>query len=211
VVAVAGQGCCGALHLHSGAVEGARRLARTNLAAFDPDDFDAIIVNSAGCGSTLKGYGHLFEGEDEARAARFAAKVRDITEYLAALPADVPVGELDITVTYQEPCHLAHAQRIGQQPRRLLRAIPGLQLREMRESALCCGSAGIYNVTNPAMAGALLDRKLDNALETGAQVIATANPGCLLQLQAGARGRGADVRVRHIVDLLDEAEQRAGR
>ena len=209
VVAVAGQGCCGALHLHSGEVEGARRLARGNVAAFDPAAFDAIIVNSAGCGSTLKGYGHLLEGDEQTRGRAFAAKVRDITEYLAELPADVSLGELEMAVTYQEPCHLAHAQRIGQQPRRLLRAIPGLELREMRESALCCGSAGIYNITHEAMADRLLDRKLDNAGATGATAIVTANPGCLLQLQGGLRRRGEAMRVVHIVDLLDEAERRA--
>jgi glycolate oxidase iron-sulfur subunit len=209
VVAVEGQGCCGALHLHSGEVDGARRLARRNVAAFNPEDFDAIIVNSAGCGSTLKGYGHLLDRDEHETAEVFSKKVHDITEYLAALPSDVPAGEIDVTVTFQEPCHLAHAQRISQQPRRLLRAIPGLELREMQESALCCGSAGIYNVTHPEMAEGLLNRKLDNAEKTGAGVIVTANPGCLLQLRAGVRERGADIRVAHIVDLLDEAERRA--
>jgi len=211
VVAVSGQGCCGALHLHSGEVDGARRLAEANVAAFDPAQFDAIVVNSAGCGSTLKGYGHLLDGSANDRAAAFAGKVRDITEYLAELPAEVPVGEMPITVTYQEPCHLAHAQRITQQPRRLLRSIPGLDLREMRESALCCGSAGVYNLTHAGMAGQLLNRKLDNAEGAGASVIVTANPGCLLQLQAGIRDRGGGMRVAHIVDLLDEAERRAER
>ena len=209
VVAVPGQGCCGALHLHSGELDGGRRLARENLEAFDPRDFDAIVVNSAGCGSTLKGYGHLLGGEEHERAEAFAARVRDITEYIAGLPADVSLGELDLAVTYQEPCHLAHAQRITQQPRRLLRAIPGVELREMEESALCCGSAGIYNITHPEMSGRLLHRKLENAERIGAQVIVTANPGCLLQLQAGLRDRGGAVRVRHIVDVLDEAERRA--
>jgi glycolate oxidase iron-sulfur subunit len=211
VVAVEGQGCCGALHLHSGEVDGARRLARSNVAAFNPDDFDAIIVNSAGCGSTLKGYGHLLGGDEHEQGEAFSKRVRDITEYLAALPADVAAGEMDLAVTFQEPCHLAHAQRISQQPRRLLRAIPGLELREMQESALCCGSAGIYNVTHPEMAEDLLNRKLDNAEKTGAGVIVTANPGCLLQLRAGVHERGADIRVLHIVDLLDEAERRAER
>ena len=170
VVAVQGQGCCGALHLHSGEMEGARALARHNLAAFDPEDYNAIVVNSAGCGSTLKGYGHLLEGDPalHQRAAAFAAKVRDITEELDGLPPP-PAHDLPLTVTLQEPCHLAHAQRITQQPRRLLRAIPGLRLAEMAESALCCGSAGIYNVTHPDKAGTLLNRKLDNAAATGAQ------------------------------------------
>jgi glycolate oxidase iron-sulfur subunit len=211
VVAVSGQGCCGALHLHSGETDGARELARVNLDAFNPDEFDAIIVNSAGCGSTLKGYGHLLGGDDHARGAAFSAKVRDITEYLDSLPERPARGELPVTVTYQEPCHLVHAQRITQAPRRLLRGVPGLELREMRESALCCGSAGIYNVTHPQAAGKLLNRKLDNAEKTGADVIATANPGCLLQLRAGVEERGLETRVLHIVDLLDAAERRAER
>jgi glycolate oxidase iron-sulfur subunit len=208
VVAVAGQGCCGAFQLDSGAAGEARALARRNVEAFSSEPFDAVVVNAAGCGSTLKGYEHLLESDG---AAGFAGRVRDITEYLAELPADVAAGELRCAVTYQEPCHLAHAQRITQQPRRLLRAIPGLELREMRESALCCGSAGIYNLTNGEMAARLLERKLDNAEETGASVIATANPGCLLQLQAGARERGSSVQVRHIVDLIDAAERLAER
>ena len=211
VVAVAGQGCCGALHLHGGAVEGARRLAITNVEAIQPDAFDAIIVNSAGCGSTLKGYGHLLGATDHERATAFAGRVRDITQYLAELPGDVPAGETDLSVTYQEPCHLAHAQRVSQAPRRLLRSIPGLQLREMAESALCCGSAGIYNISHRAMAEGLLNRKLDNAAATAADVIVTANPGCLLQLRAGVRDRGETMRVCHIVDLLDEAERKAER
>jgi glycolate oxidase iron-sulfur subunit len=210
VVAVPGQGCCGALHLHSGDLEGARALARRNVAALDPEAFDAIAVNSAGCGSTLKGYGHLLDGDPlHDRAAAFAAKVRDITEELDSASVQPPVGEVPLTVTYQEPCHLAHAQRIAAQPRRLLRRVPGLDLREMAESSLCCGSAGIYNVTHPEQASRLLDRKLDNAAATGADVIATANPGCLLQLRAGLRARGSAVQVRHIVDIIDEAERAA--
>jgi glycolate oxidase iron-sulfur subunit len=210
VVAVPGQGCCGALHLHSGETEGAQRLAATNLAAFNPDEFDAIIVNSAGCGSTLKGYGHLIENDDYAEA--FSRKVLDITEQLASLPqpapADfrLPTSDFRLRVTLQEPCHLAHAQRITQQPRALLRSLPGVELREMNESALCCGSAGIYNLTHREKADTLLNRKLDNAAATGAHVIATANPGCLLQLQAGVRERGLNMQVRHIADIIDEAE-----
>jgi glycolate oxidase iron-sulfur subunit len=216
VVAVPGQGCCGALHLHDGEPDGARRLARANLAAFDPEQFDAIVINSAGCGATLKGYAHLLGEEAGAhgRAEAFSRKVRDITEVLASLPA--PAGrETDqpppppLAVTLQEPCHLAHAQRITQQPRRLLRALPGVELREMQESSLCCGSAGVYNLTHPRKASALLNRKLDNAADTGAQVIATANPGCLLQLRAGVRERGLPMGVRHLVDIIDEIEGRA--
>jgi glycolate oxidase iron-sulfur subunit len=210
VIAVPGQGCCGALHLHAGDVEGAAALARRNVAAIDPQRFDLIAVNSAGCGSTLKGYGHLLADNAglAARAAAFAARVRDIGEALDALPAP-PAGSPPLVVTLQEPCHLAHAQRITAAPRRLLRAVPGLELREMAESSLCCGSAGIYNLTHAETADRLLARKLDHAAATGARVIVTANPGCLLQLRAGIRARGLDLEVRHIVDLLDEAERRA--
>ncbi len=211
VVAVPGQECCGALHIHGGEREGAIALARANLAAFSPDDYDAIVVNSAGCGSTLKGYAHLLH-DDPAyhdRSTAFAAKVRDITEELDALPDTPPVAATPLTVTLQEPCHLAHAQRITAQPRRLLRGVPGIELREMNESALCCGSAGIYNLTHPEQAAELLDRKLDNAAATGARLIVTANPGCLLHLQAGVRTRGLDIQVRHLVDVLDDAEGRA--
>jgi glycolate oxidase iron-sulfur subunit len=206
-VACARQGCCGALHLHSGEIEGAKALARRNIDAFATLGEDPVVVNAAGCGSTLKGYGHLL-GEDPdyaERAAQFSARVRDVTEFLTKLPLRRPEHELDETVTLQEPCHLAHAQRIRAAPRELLRAIPGVKLIEMDESALCCGSAGIYNVTQPEKSRALLDRKLDHALATGAGTIVTANPGCQLQLQAGLRERESPVRVRHIVDLLDEA------
>jgi glycolate oxidase iron-sulfur subunit len=216
VVAVPGQGCCGALHLHGGEPDGARRLARANLDAFDPDQFDAIVVNSAGCGSTLKGYAHLLNDDPALhdRATAFAHKVRDVTEELAILPLPADPNTQHPTphtlvVTYQEPCHLAHAQRITQQPRRLLAAVPGLELREMRESALCCGSAGIYNLTHPKKASQLLNRKLDNAAATGAQVIVTANPGCLLQLRAGVRERGLPMQVCHLVDVIDDAERSA--
>jgi glycolate oxidase iron-sulfur subunit len=212
VVAVPGQGCCGALHLHSGETEGARHLAAVNLTAFEPDAFDAIVVNSAGCGSTLKGYSHLIAENEYERAQAFSTKIRDITEILAALPlpgspnVEHRPPSSDLVVTLQEPCHLAHAQRITQQPRTLLRALPGVELREMNESALCCGSAGVYNLTHRKKATALLNRKLDNAAATGAQVIATANPGCLLQLRVGVRERGLSLQVRHIVDIIDAIE-----
>ncbi len=201
----AGQGCCGALNAHGGDIDGAKQLARRNIAAFEHSD-GPVIVNSAGCGAMLREYAHLFR--DEAawaqRAAAFSARVRDVTEYLATrtLPMRRPI---EATVTYQEPCHLAHAQRISRQPRQLLTAIPGLRLREMQESSLCCGSAGVYNVTNPGESLRLRERKLDNALATDPAVIATANPGCLMQLRAGLAERGSTVRVLHIIELLDAA------
>jgi glycolate dehydrogenase iron-sulfur subunit len=207
----AGQGCCGALHVHGGDLEGGRELARRNVVAFDRAGLDAVVVNAAGCGSHLKEVGHLLQADPAwaERARAFAAKVRDVHELLAGLELDrAGLGPLPARVTYQEPCHLAHAQRIGAQPRALLRAIPGLELREMREASLCCGSAGIYNVTQPEMAARLGARKVDNALATGAEVIATANPGCALQLAAELRRRGSWVGVRSVVELLDEAYRR---
>ncbi len=210
VVAPAGQGCCGALHAHAGDRSTARALARRNVAAFARHDTLPIVVNAAGCGAFLKEYGHLL-GDDPAWAARagtFAARVRDVTEFLAprlgTAPARAgPPGPRRV-VTYQDACHLAHAQGLTEPPRALLRAVPGLVLREMAEPGLCCGSAGLYNLTHPHEATALRERKLAHALATGAEVIATANPGCLLHLQAGLRARGSPVRVEHVVTLLDE-------
>jgi glycolate oxidase iron-sulfur subunit len=208
------QGCCGALHVHGGDMAGGRELARRNIAAFEALGVDAIIVNAAGCGSTLKEYEHMLhdEGPWAARAAAFVAKMRDVHEFLAQLGLrSAGLGALPVSVTYQEPCHMAHAQRITAQPRALLRAIPGLELREMHESSLCCGSAGIYNITQPEMAARLGARKIENALATGAEVIATGNPGCALQLANELRQRGKDVQVRYIVELLDESYRRGGR
>ena len=212
VVNTAGQGCCGALNAHAGDLPTAQELARRNIAAFEQTE-GPIVVNSAGCGAMLKDYAHHLRDDPQwaERAEAFSARVRDVTELLAtrigavgepSLPLRRP---LQASVTYQDPCHLAHAQRITQQPRKLLRAIPGLELREMAESALCCGSAGIYNVTNPGESRQLQQRKLDHALATGAAVIATANPGCLLQLRSGLAERGSAVQVKHVVELLDEA------
>nr|WP_255603770.1 heterodisulfide reductase-related iron-sulfur binding cluster [Oscillochloris sp. ZM17-4] len=203
-----GQGCCGALHTHGGDLDGGRELARQNIAAFEGLGVDAIIVNAAGCGSTMKEYGHLLHDDPawRGRAEAFVAKVKDVHEFLAGIELNTAgLGRLELSVTYQEPCHLAHAQRITAQPRALLNAIPGLELREMPESSLCCGSAGVYNVTQPEMAASLGARKVGNALSTGAQVIATANPGCALQLAGELRRRGEDVQVRYIVELLDAA------
>jgi glycolate oxidase iron-sulfur subunit len=202
-----GQWCCGALHIHSGDEEGAKKLARQNIAAFEESGAEFTIVNAAGCGAALKEYSHLLHHDPEwaERAQKFSNKVRDVTEYLGQVGLTETPGSLPLEVTYQEPCHLAHAQRISSQPRRLLQSIPGLKLKEMEEPALCCGSAGVYNIINPPMANALLDRKLDNALATDAQVICTANPGCHIQLQAGLERRKEPMKVKHIVQLLDEA------
>jgi glycolate oxidase iron-sulfur subunit len=212
VVAPSQQGCCGALHLHSGDIEGAKALARQNIEAFDELGDVPVIVNAAGCGSTLKGYGHLLRDDKSFgdRAAVFSSRVRDATEFLASVPLTPPSAGIDLTVTLQEPCHLANAQRIRTAPREILKAIPRIRFVEMREAAFCCGSAGIYNLTQPQRSQELLERKLDSALDTPATVILTANPGCQLQLQAGLRERQSRVRVQHIVDLLDEAYRAEG-
>jgi glycolate oxidase iron-sulfur subunit len=202
------QGCCGALHLHNGDPEAARRLARRNIDAFLATGADAIIVNSAGCGSTMKEYGDLFAADPmyAARAKQFAAMVKDVAEFLAEIPFEPPRAGLDARVTYQDSCHLAHAQRIRDAPRRLLRSIPGLELVEMATPDRCCGSAGIYNVTQTDMSRRILADKMDDALTTKPDVIATANPGCMLQLELGLRLRNEGQRqVAHVIELLDRA------
>ncbi len=211
----AGQGCCGALTIHAGELDRARALARRTIAAFEhleaTTPIEAILVNAAGCGATLKEYGHLLREDQEfaGRAQAFSAKVQDITEFLGNLEQRGEFNSnlrlLKLTVTYQEACHLAHAQRVTAPPRRLLQAIPGVRLVEMDESAVCCGSAGVYNITQPEMSQRLLARKMRHALATGAEVIVSTNPGCILQLQAGARACGAQARVAHLVDVLDAA------
>lgn len=206
VIAPAGQGCCGAITIHAGEMDRGRALAKRNIEAFERSGADVYLINAAGCGSTLKEYGHLFAGDPQwgERAAAFSMKVRDVTEFLDEIGLG-SLGPVDAVVTYQEPCHLVHAQRISAPPRRLLAAIPGLTLVELPESSLCCGSAGIYNVTQPEMAAKLGARKVANVISTGATVVATANPGCALQLANGLRAEGRSVTVRHIVELLDQA------
>lgn len=207
IVVPAQQGCCGALTIHAGDMDEARLMARQNIDAFEHSRAGYIIVNAAGCGAALKEYIHLLHEDPEyaERAARFSTQVRDITEFLADHPFIPPQRPFSLKVTYQEACHLVHAQRISQQPRKLLRSIPGIELIEMQESALCCGSAGIYNVTQPAMSRSLQKRKIQHVQETGAEVVVTANPGCFLQLQSGLRKSDSSIRVMHIVDLLDRA------
>jgi glycolate oxidase iron-sulfur subunit len=195
------QGCCGALHLHSGLRPQAEKLARRNVAAFS-GGFDAIITNAAGCGSTLKEYGELL-GTPEARA--FSARMRDVTEFLAAIELNPRMGAIDATVTYQDSCHLAHGQRIRSAPRKLLQAVPGVTVHEMHGADLCCGSAGIYNITQNEMSMRLLADKMEAVNATHTEIIATANPGCILQLRAGVKMHGGKQRVLHVVELLDEA------
>jgi glycolate oxidase iron-sulfur subunit len=206
VIVPSGQGCCGAIALHDGDMDFTRELAKRNIAAFERSGADVYVVNAAGCGSALKEYGELF-AEDEmwaARALRFSKRVRDVTEVLDALDLGAPTRTIDATVTYQEPCHLVHAQRIAGAPRRLLGRVPGLRFVEMDESAVCCGSAGVYNLTQPEMASRLQRRKVEAIRRTGATIVATANPGCAVQVAAGLRDARYRAAVRHVVELLDE-------
>lgn len=200
-----GQGCCGALHAHAGDLDAARARFKATIAAF-AGSADFVVVNSPGCGAMLRDYAHHLAGDPDwaERARAFSARVVDFTQFMAPRHLRM-TRRLDLTVTYQDACHLAHAQRITAEPRRLLRSIPGLALREMAESTLCCGSAGFYNLTHPETATALRERKLDRAASTNAEVIVTTNPGCLLHLQAGLTARGSSTRVRHIAEILDEA------
>jgi glycolate oxidase iron-sulfur subunit len=208
------QSCCGSLHVHNGDPEGARDLARRQIEALDMSGLDAIISNSAGCGSHLKRYGHLLADDPAyaARAAAWSAKVRDISEWLVEIgfrsPAARQPGAAPVAVTYHEACHLCHGQRITSQPREILRAIPGVELRECPEATMCCGSAGVYSLTQPTTAAWLRDRKVGHIRSTGAAVVATANPGCQLQIQQGVP---EGIRVVHPVVLLAEAYRSEGR
>ena len=207
VVIPNGQLCCGALASHAGIRDVARELARKNLRAFLLKDVDAVVTNAAGCGSTLKEYHHLFTADEPeyGQAAAFAKKMRDVTEFLAALELSAPLKPLPLRVTYQDSCHLLHGQKIREAPRKLLRAIPGLDLVELPYSDLCCGSAGVYNVTQTEASLELLAEKMRYAAATNAQVIATSNPGCLLQMRAGAEIHHTNQHVLHVIELLDQA------
>jgi len=207
VTVPAAQGCCGALLLHSGDKQAARRLARRNIDAFLASGVDYVAVNAAGCGSTMKEYAELLAGDRRyaSRAREFVAKVRDITELLVEIGFVPPRGNVDRSVTYQDSCHLVHAQRIKDAPRNLLRSIPGLRLVEMAAPDRCCGSAGIYNVTQPEMSRRLLDDKMQDVASTQAGLIVTANPGCQLQLELGVRLQAGSQEVAHVVELLDRA------
>ena len=207
VVVPEGQGCCGALHVHSGLREEARKLARRNIDAIVGGGYDAIITNAAGCGSTLKEYGELLEDDPAyvAKAKEFSARMRDITEFLASIELNRHMRPINATVTYQDSCHLAHGQKIRSAPRKLLAAIPGVTFAEMRGADICCGSAGIYNVVENEMAMQILAHKMEAVNATGAGIIATANPGCLLELRAGVRMHGRGQQVVHVVELLDRA------
>ncbi len=207
------QNCCGSLHAHNGEWGLAQTLARRNLEQFPPHQFDAVITNAGGCGSHLKHYAKLLADDPILLpvAEEWDRKVKDIHEWLVeiGITPPTPMGQPAQTVTYHESCHLCHGQKITGQPRQMLKAIPGLKLVELTEANWCCGSAGIYNLTQPEMAGQLLERKVDHILTTGAAIVATGNPGCLLQVVNGLKARGVGIRVVHPVTLLAEAYRRA--
>ncbi len=197
------QGCCGAIHLHAGSSRGARQMADANLVAFELDRYDAIVVNHAGCGAMLKEYGLHWRDGLQPHRARFAAKVRDVHEFLDELGLIAPPGRIKAVATYHDACHLGHAQQITAAPRRLLARIPGLKLVDLPETEICCGSAGTYNLLHPEMSDRLAERKLENILSTGAEIVLAANAGCLLQIAAAVRRRGLGPRVMHPMELLD--------
>lgn len=217
VVVPRGQGCCGALSIHAGREKEALDFARDTISRFerlsggrpsgppDPRAAEEILVNAAGCGSNLKDYGRLFAGDPEwaSRAEAFAARVRDVNEYLASLPPVAPRHPIRARVAYHDACHLAHAQRIREEPRRLLAGIPGLELVEIPEGDQCCGSAGIYNLVEPESSEEIGERKVDNLLSAKPDLLASANPGCTLQIQKILRRRGLELPAAHPVEILD--------
>ncbi len=205
VAVPAEQGCCGALSMHAGRDGEALRFARALIPRFENEGLDAIVVNAAGCGSHLKDYGRLFAGDPAwaERAAAFSSRVRDVAEFLAALGPAAPRHPIPLRVAYHDACHLGHAQRVREQPRALLAGIPGIEILEVPEGDQCCGSAGIYNLTEPASADEIGRRKADNVLSTRADLLASANPGCTLQIQKILRERGIGLRAAHPIEILD--------
>ncbi|CAN5672867.1 heterodisulfide reductase-related iron-sulfur binding cluster [soil metagenome] len=205
VVVPASQGCCGALSVHNGREEEAQRFARRLVDSFESTGVEHVVVNAAGCGSTMKEYAALLADDQSYadRAKAVADKGRDVSEILDELGAVAPRHPLDMTIAYHDACHLAHAQGVRAQPRRLLEAIPGLSLQEIAEPELCCGSAGIYNIVNPEPARELGDRKAANIVATGAQVLVTANPGCLMQVTSAIERSGHPMGMAHTIEVLD--------
>ena len=205
VVVPAAQGCCGALMVHAGQEDEAIVFARRTIDTFDAAGVDTVVINAAGCGSTMKEYGHLLRDDPTyaARAKAFSARCRDISEVLADSAPRAPRHPLAMRVAYHDACHLQHAQRVKLQPRQVLAGIPGLAVVEIPESAICCGSAGIYNLVEPEAARELGDRKAGHILKTGAEAIVSSNPGCLLQIRAALQRGGHLLPVYHMVELLD--------
>lgn len=201
------QGCCGALHVHSGLKKTAMQLAWHNIETFERAGVEAIVVNVAGCGSVMKEYGLLF-AQDPARAARaqaFAEKVKDVSEYLASIERRPPLRAINKRVTYDDACHLYHGQKVKTQPRELIQSLPGVEFVELKEADWCCGSAGIYNLTNTELSLKILEPKLDYIAETRADILVSGNPGCIMQIRSGLQRRGSSTQVMHIIDLLDMA------
>jgi glycolate oxidase iron-sulfur subunit len=197
------QVCCGAIHFHAGSSEPAQKFADANLAAFPLERFDAIVNNIAGCGSMLKDYAHHWHDPKQTERAAWAAKVRDVNEFLDQLGLIPPEGEIAAVATYHDACHLLHAQKIHEAPRRLLAQVPGLEIRDLPESDLCCGAAGTYNLTQPEMSARLSRRKLDNICLTAARVAITSNAGCALQIAREAREQNERLAVVHPMEVLD--------
>ena len=207
IVVPKGQVCCGAINSHVGDLDTARKLARRNIDVFTDAEVEYVVIASAGCGSRMKEYGHLLKDDPEyaERSQAFSATVRDINEFLVELPFEPPKAALDYRVTYQDSCHLGNAQRITAAPRQILRSIPGVEFVELPNAGQCCGAGGTYTITERDFSLRILDSKMDDFETTGADVLATANPGCLMQLQYGARERKIDAQVKYVTDLLDEA------
>jgi glycolate dehydrogenase iron-sulfur subunit len=207
VVAPRAQACCGALHAHAGEHAAALDLARRTIEVFERADVEVVVVNTSGCGAHMKAYGLLLAGDPawRDRAARFASRVRDVSEFLAEQPLRGPLAPVERTVTYHDPCHVVHGQKIRTQPRALLAQVPGLRVVELKEADWCCGSAGTYNLTQPEMATRLQERKIAHVQATGADAVVTANPGCIIQIAQGLAAKGSPVQVLHIVEILDQA------
>ncbi len=201
------QQCCGALAEHAGEEKAAMDAARRLIDAFDKADVETIVINAAGCGSAMKRYGHLLRNDPAYvdRAKAFAARCKDISEVLADLEPRAPRGAVPLKAAYHDACHLQHAQGVRAQPRRVLQTIPGVEVREIGESEICCGSAGIYNLLEPEAATQLRDRKVQNILKTDAQAIISSNPGCLLQIATGLEAAGRPLRIMHLVEVLDQS------
>lgn len=204
VVEIPGQGCCGALHAHTGKLAGARALARNNIQAFEESGVEVVAVNAAGCGASMRDYGHLLSGDPAwaTRAASFSERVRDVSELLGRAGLRVG-GRVGVKVTYDAPCHLLHAQRVSSEPELLLDSIPGLVRVVLTGHDECCGGAGVYGITHPELGGAIGEDKVRAILDTGADLVATGNPGCMMQIGAGLKACGSPVEVVHPVELLD--------
>jgi glycolate oxidase iron-sulfur subunit len=207
VVVPSEQGCCGALAMHAGLEHDAMAAARRLIDVFERADVETIVINAAGCGSAMKRYGHLLANDPAyaERARAFSAKCRDISEVLTEMEPRAPRGRVELRVAYHDACHLQHAQAVRSHPRRLLASIPGVDVREIPESEICCGSAGIYNLLEPETGEQLRDRKVQNILKTAAELIVSSNPGCLLQISTGLEASGRRIPIMHLVELLDRS------